>query len=82
MAFSLRSPKLSGGPAETPKIFAETPKVSEIPKNLWRLRRFLREMLTSFGDFGYFCGVSGPVLNLTASFCVRSLRRFFGDSRT
>jgi hypothetical protein len=33
MPFSLRSKKLSNGSAETPKIFAVTPKVSEILKN-------------------------------------------------
>ena len=83
MAFSLRLPKLSGGHAETPKKilrnsigfrnsgdFAEISKISEI-----------REMLT-FGDFEHFCEVSGPNLNLTDSFWVRSLRRFSRDSET
>jgi hypothetical protein len=55
MVFSLRSPKLSGRPAETPKI----PEIPEKRK---------RQMLTLSGDSGYFSGVSGPVLNLTASF--------------
>jgi hypothetical protein len=32
MVFSLRSPNLSGRPAETPKAFAKTLKVSEIPE--------------------------------------------------
>ena len=30
MAFSLKLPKLSSGPAETPKIIPKIPKVSEI----------------------------------------------------
>jgi hypothetical protein len=53
MVFSVRSSKLSGGPAETPKVseipenFAEIPKISE-----------KRQMLTLFGDSKYFCGVS------------------------
>ena len=84
MALSLRLPKLYGGPAETPKKIPQIPKVSDIPEILQRFRRFLRkrEMLTLFGDYGDFCGVSEHVLNLTNSFWVLSLRRFYGDSGT
>ena len=32
MVFSLRLPKLSGGPAETPKKIPQISKVSEIPE--------------------------------------------------
>jgi hypothetical protein len=70
MTFSLRSTKLPGRPAEIPKIFAETPKLSEISKNFVEIPKISekRQMLTLSGDSGYFCGVSGPILNLTASF--------------
>jgi hypothetical protein len=81
MAFSLRLPKLSGGPVEIPKIFAETPKVLEILKNIVEILKFFekRQMLTLSGDFRDFA-VFGPVLNLTANIWVRSLQRLSGDS--
>ena len=84
MAFSLRLPKLSGGPVETPKKTLEISKVSETPKIFAEISKFFdkREMLTPSGDSENFCGVSGPLLNLTASFWVRSLRRFSEDSET
>jgi hypothetical protein len=49
MAFSLWSPKLYGGPAETPKV-------PEIPKNFVEIPKIFdkMEMLTLFGDFEYF----------------------------
>jgi hypothetical protein len=76
MAFSLRSLKLYGGP--------ETPKVSEIPENYAEISKIFekREMLTFSEDSRDFYGVSGLILNLTASFWVRSLWRFFKNSGT
>jgi hypothetical protein len=84
MVFSLRSPKLSDGLAETSKNSAETLKVSEISKTFVEIPKIFekKKMLTLFGDSGDFCRVSKPVLNLTASFWVQSLRSFFGDSGT
>jgi hypothetical protein len=57
MAFALNSPKLSGRPAQTPKIFAETPNVLEIPVNFVEIREIFekREMLTLSRDSRYFC---------------------------
>ena len=75
MVFSLRLPKLSGGPVETPKKIPKIPKVSEIFAEIPKFSE-KTEMLTLFGDSGDFCGVSEPVLNLIASFWVQSLRRF------
>ena len=70
MAFSLRLPKLSGGPAETPKKIPEIPKVSEILEIFVEILKISkkREMLTLSGDSGHFCGVSGPILSLMDSF--------------
>jgi hypothetical protein len=68
MAFSLRSPKLSRRPMETLKIPEISENFAEISEK--------RQMITLFEDSGYFCGASGLILNLTASFWVRSLRRF------
>jgi hypothetical protein len=83
MEFSLRSPKLFGGPAETRKILRKLRKFQSFRRILWRFRRFLRkEMLTLSGDSGDFCGVSRTVLKLTASFWVRSLLSIFRDSGT
>jgi hypothetical protein len=62
--FSYRSPKLSSGPTEILEISAE------IPKNFAEILEFFerRKMITLLGDYGNFCGVSEPVLNLTANF--------------
>ena len=67
MAFSLRLPKLSGGPVETPKKIPKIPKVSEIFAEIPKFSE-KREMLTLSRDSGDFCGVSGPILSLTDSF--------------
>jgi hypothetical protein len=84
MAFSLRSPKLFGGSEATLKISVEASKVLEIPENFVEILKISekREMLTLSVDFRDFHRVPGPILNLMASFWIRSLRRFFGDSRT
>ena len=70
MAFSLKLPKLSSGPAETLKIIPKIPKVSEIPEIFAEIPDISEkwEMLTLFEDSGDFCGVSGPILSLTHSF--------------
>ena len=68
MVFSLRLPKLSGGPAENPKKISEILKVLETPKIfakilkfpekrenanfVWRFRRILRSLRISFGPNG------------------------------
>jgi hypothetical protein len=51
MPFSLGSTKLSGRPAETPKIFAKTPKVLEIPENVAEIPKISEKshMLTLSG---------------------------------
>ena len=70
MAFSLKLPKLSSGPVETPKIIPKIPKVSEIPEIFAEIPEISEkwEMLTLFEDSGDFCGVSGPILSLMDSF--------------
>ena len=70
MALSLRLPKLSGGPAETPKKIPEILKVSEILDIFAKIPKIYkkREMLGLSEDSGYFCGVSGPILSLMDSF--------------
>jgi hypothetical protein len=74
MVFFLRSLKLYGESAETPKV-------SEVPENFTKIPKIFekREMLTLSGYSEDFCGVYGSVLNLTASF-FSGFYRFFGDS--